>query len=341
MTLRHATLRPPTSPLWFAAPLVGIYVAALVLVEALPQLRAPGAIAAGLTADLVVLVPAVYYAVLIRGRGWPSITLAPVVLLSFGAARLIVPAEHHGLLSLIGVALPAVEVGLVMFVGVKAWRVLRANGAARAAGGDFYDRVRQTLRGAFDAPAVVGAFAYEASLAHYAFAVRREAPSEHAFTYHRRAGYGAILGALLMAAALELVGVHILLRSWSATAAWVHIGLSLYGIVWLVGDYRAMRRRPHELSDTGLRVRYGIRWDLGVDWDQVTRVHRTRHPAPGDDYLDTVPVGRPRYVVELDAPVEATGPYGVGREVQRIGLVVDEPDAFEARLGSLGVPIES
>ena len=93
------TIRQPMSPLWFAAPLFAVYAAAFFVVEVLPRTAAPGPIAAGLTVDLVVLVPALYYAVMIRGRGWPVITLAPVFLLSFGAASLAVPAEYHALLN--------------------------------------------------------------------------------------------------------------------------------------------------------------------------------------------------------------------------------------------------
>ena len=335
------TVRQSTSPFWFAAPLLAVYAAAILIVEVLPRASAPGAVAVGLTADLVILVPALYYAVLIRGRGWPAITLAPVFLLSFGAASLIVPAEHQSMLTAIGYALPVIELALVGYIGYKAWRVVRANREASAAGGDFYDRVRETLRGAFDVPAIAGAFAYEVSLFHYAFAVCPAELPEHGFAYHRRSGYGAVLAAVLMAAALELVAVHFLLRSWNETATLVHAALSVYGVVWLVGDYRAMRRRPHELRATGLRVRYGLRWDLEAAWEQVTAVRRTRQPISGDDYLSTVPVGSPRYVVELRSPVEATGPYGLTRSIQRIGLIVDEPETFERRLQSLGVQLES
>jgi hypothetical protein len=336
-----AAVRQSTSPLWFAAPLVAVYAAAFFVIEVLPRTAAPGLIAAGLTVDLVVLVPALYYVVMVRGRGWPAITLAPVFLLSFGAASLAVPAEYHTLLSVIGYALPAVELALVGYVGYKAWRVVRANRSAREAEGDFYDRVRETLHGAFDAPVVAGALAYEVALFHYAFSIRRAEPPEHGFSYHRRSGYGAVLAAMLMAAGLELVGVHFLLRSWSEAAAVVHIALSLYGIVWLVGDYRAMRRRPHELRATGLRVRYGLRWDVEVAWEQVASVRRTRQPVAGDGYLNTVPLGSPRYVVELCERTRATGPYGITREVGHIGLTVDDAEAFEQRLGTFGVAIES
>jgi hypothetical protein len=333
------TLRWPTSPLWFVGPLLAAYATAFVVVEMLPRIDAPGAVATGLTVDLVVLVPALYYATFVRGRGWPAVSLAPVFLLSYGAASLLVPAEHHALLNAIGIAFPALELGLLGYVGYKAWQVVRANREARAAQGDFYDRVRETLRGALDAPAVAGALAYEVSLFHYAFSLRRPEPPPHGFTYHRASGYQTVFGAILVMAAVELIGVHILLQMWSETAALIHVVLSGYGLFWLVGDYRAMRRRPHELRDSGLRVRYGLRWNLDAPWSQVARVRRTRRPAPGDDYLSTVSMTSPRYVIELRKPVEATGPYGLTRDVQRVGLVVDDSAAFEERLQRLGVEV--
>ncbi|MDT0633019.1 hypothetical protein RQM47_09030 [Rubrivirga sp. S365] len=335
------TARRLPSPLWFAAPLLAVYAAAFVVLEVLPRADDAGAVAAGLTVDLVVLVPALYYAVLVRGRGWPTVTVAPMALVSYGAASALVPPEHHALLSALGYVLPAVELALVGYVGYKAWGVIRAKREVDAAGGDVYDRLRETLRDAFDVPAVAGALAYEVALLHYAFAVRPAEPPEHGVAYHRRGGYGAVVAAVLMAAALELVGVHFLLRSWSETAALVHLALSLYGVVWIVGDYRAMRRRPHELRADGLRLRCGLRWDVEVPWGAVLSVRKTRRPAPGDDYLSTVPVGDTGYLVELRAPVRATGPYGITRDVRRIGLVVDEPAAFEERLRECGVDVEA
>ena len=318
-----------------------MYAAAFFVVEVLPRAAAPGPIAAGLTVDLVVLVPALYYAVMIRGRGWPVITLAPVFLLSFGAASLAVPAEYHALLSVIGYALPAVELALVGYVGYKAWRVVRANRSARKAGGDFYDRVRETLRGAFDAPAAAGALAYEAShLPLRLFDPTGQTAGVRVLVSPPERGTGLFSPPCSWPPPMELVGVHFLLRSWSETAALIHIALSLYGIVWLVGDYRAMRRRPHELRANALLVRYGLRWDLEATWNQVSLVRRTRQPAAGDGYLSTVPIGSPRYVVELSEPTEATGPYGITREVRHVGLTVDDAEAFEERLRSLGVRVE-
>ena len=48
----------------------------------------------------------------------------------------------------------------------------------------------------------------------------------------------------------------------------------------------------------------------------------------GPNHLRAVILGSERQVVELDAPLEATGFYGIRRRVRSIGLSVDEPLRF-------------
>jgi hypothetical protein len=334
------TVRQFSSPLWFIGPLIIAYTAAMFVMGMLPRLEAPGVVAVALTLDLVILVPLLYYAVLVRGRGWPAVTVVPVFLASMGATSLLLPDQHHAMLDMVGLAVPIAEVGLLGYISLKAWRIVRLNRAARTSDGDFYDRMRQTMRGAFDVPAVTGVLAYEVSLFHYAFTMRPNVVPAHGFTYHRRGGYEAVFAAILMVAAVELVAVHFLLYAWIPAVAYIHAGLSLYGIIWLTGDYRAMRRRPHEVRDSELRIRFGLRWDVRVAWSQIARVDRFHRSAFPDGFLNTVPIGDPRYIIELGEPVSAIGPYGVLRTVRRIGMAVDDPDSFEERLRSLGVPIQ-
>lgn len=331
-------LRQATSPLWFLGPLLAMYAAAFYVVEVLPQAARPNLVAGGLTIDLVLLVPALFYVVLVRGRGWPTITLAPVFLLSVLAAFSIIPAEHDALLQAVGYGVPAVELALLGFVGHKAWRIIRAR-RNETTEPDIYRRMRAITRDAFDVPAVANALAYEISVFRYAFSGRQAARPSHGISYHGE--YSAVFAAVLIAASVELVAGHVLLSLWSSTAAIVHLVLGVYGAIWFVGDYRAMRRRPHELRPDVLRLQCGLRWEIEVPWSDVAAVRRTRRAPSDDAYLSTVPIGSPRYVVALHDPVEAIGPYGLTRMVTSIGLCVDDPHAFETRLQDLGVAIRA
>lgn len=63
-----------------------------------------------------------------------------------------------------------------------------------------------------------------------------------AFPAHRRRAYPAILGALVLATLVETAGLHLLLGLWTPVAAWVATGPSVYGILWMLGDFHALRR---------------------------------------------------------------------------------------------------
>ena len=328
-------LRPAI--LWFALPLATIYAAAFYVAGKLPSVDHPDALAVGLTLDLTVLVPGLYYVVLVRRHGWPAFSTAAVFLLSVLAASWVVPPTHQSLLRLIQFAVPAVELTVVGYIFVKAYRTFRRAQPARG-DGDAYDRLRRITRSALDVPSAAGVLAYELAVFYYAFAPGRPArqvEGEGAFSYHRKSGYGAVLAALLMAAALELTAGHFLLRQWSATAVWIHLGLSLYGVLWLIGDYRAQRQRPIRLDRDRLRLCCGIRWDVEVPWHQVRSIERKpsfRTWSGRKDVLNLHVLGRPHFLIELERPVRAEGPYGVGRDVLKIGFNVDDPERFAERL---------
>lgn len=314
--------------------------AAVLIVVFQPAGGHPGAVSIGLTIDLVVLIPLAYFVVMVQHRGWPAITTIPVFLLSFGLAYLIVPSDGHGLLDSIGVALPFLEIVLLGYVGSKAIRVIKASKRVNSIEGDFYDTLRSILSDALGVKSAANALAYEISVIYFAFSLRPARTLPAFVTYHTRSGYGAIVGAMIMAACAELTAIHFLLRTWSPTVAVVHAALSLYGMMWLMGDYRAMSRRPHEIDSTGIRVRNGLRWTVEIAWSHIESVHRVRHTPKAEGYINAVPFGSPRYVIKLKTSQQAFGPYGIKKKAASVGLRVDDESDFEGRLKSYGIEVE-
>jgi hypothetical protein len=162
------------------------------------------------------------------------------------------------------------------------------------------------------------------------------------FSHHRRIGYGAVAAGLMIVVAVEVVPVHLLLALWSPAAAWVLTALSLYTVLWLLGDYRAVVLRPSLLLSTPdgdvLEIRLGVRWNLRLPLTAVRAVRRvgaTPPPAATPGYLRAVAIGQPRYLLELVEPVTARGPYGWRREVSLLGLTVDDEASFEAALAGV------
>jgi hypothetical protein len=165
---------------------------------------------------------------------------------------------------------------------------------------------------------------------------RRPAPAGgHSFSYHRNSGYGALILTLMIVSAVEIVGMHLVVRLWSGTAAWLLSALGAYAVLWMAGDYQAVRLRPVVAADDALRVRVGLRWSVSIPYAQIERMQprgkeSLSRRTPG--YLHAALLTDPQVILVLRGPVRARGPYGIEKEVRRVGLAVDEADRLRAVL---------
>ncbi|WP_394830664.1 hypothetical protein LVJ94_29570 [Pendulispora rubella] len=185
-------------------------------------------------------------------------------------------------------------------------------------------------------PAAADAIARELALLAYALFFWRMAPDapasgRHAFS-HRR-GYGLVLGTLIALALIEMSIVHLLLRNTSATWAKVLLVLSAYGIVWVLGDFQALRLRPIVVGDGTLCVRVGLRREARIPLENVERIEPL--PAAGEPdrrtgYVRCTAFGPPELLLRLRSPVNLEQMLGSTRprEVWCIGLAVDDSGAF-------------
>lgn len=293
--------------------------------------------AGAITFDLVVAVPLLFYLLVVRAARAPAITLVPVVLGSLFGASLVLPEEHQRYLDLAGRLAVPLELLLLGYVAV---RIYRGRSAPVEGRGGLLERLRATLRQVLPSRLAADAVAHEAALLGYALLAWRARPDvcegELGFSVHRGNGYGGTLAAAGFMTIVETVVVHLLVERWSATAAWVLTALSLYGLVWLLGHFQAVRLRPVLLAPDALYVRIGLLWSARVPYGDIAALERAgagaraRH-APG--YLHAVTLGPARLLVELCEPADVDGLYGyVKRDVHRIGLAVDDAERFRVEL---------
>ncbi|HEY2292312.1 MAG TPA: hypothetical protein VGM86_16560 [Thermoanaerobaculia bacterium] len=107
-----------------------------------------------------------------------------------------------------------------------------------------------------------------------------------------------ITGALCGVIAVETAALHLLLMFRHPWLAWTLTALSLWTIVWLIGDYRAIGARPVVLAKG----------------------------SPG--YLKLSGPGSPNVLLTFVRPVEFTGPAGIRKSFTRVGLRLDQPAEF-------------
>jgi hypothetical protein len=298
--------------------------------------RHPGALAFAVTFDLTVSATALFWLLAVRtGRFGPA-AMVPVFCAGAALASLMVPSAQRAWplrAGLLGEAAVAVALGV---------RVVRGRRALRAAGRavPFEDALEAAARAMLGSPRLAAAVASEAALLRFALFSWREAPhlpeGHRPFTGHRSNGLGAVIFALGLVTLAEAVGGHLLLSQWSSRAAWVATGLSLYGLVWLIGDYRAVLLRPVLLGAEALEVRIGLRWRATIPLDAIRQVCDGPDQARHRGAWRASALGQPLLYLHLSRPVEVRGLLGIRRQAEGVGLRVDEAEELRRLLRARG-----
>jgi len=335
MTRRDITLGSLSGPLRYAAPLLVLAVATAMSVLVLPALADAGRLrlmSIAVALDFTVIAPLLVYLLLVRSGRLPWIAVVPVFVAGNALATATLPEQMHPLVKALELAAIPAELALIVYLVVLTRRALAAPSAAD---GDVVTRFRETALRVVGVRLLADVLTTEVMILYYAFCPRRAAPvGERSFTLHHEAGYQVVLIALSMAVVVETFALHLLVRLWSAAAAYVLTGLSLYALAWLVGDFRAIVARPVRFTATHLLMRLGLRWEADIPLDRIGRVEilaqGTTKPPRGA-FVAAV-LGQPNVKVTLDAPVEAIGAYGRRRSFAELWLRVDDAAKLHADL---------
>ncbi|QNE31847.1 hypothetical protein F1C10_07810 [Sphingomonas sp. NBWT7] len=212
---------------------------------------------------------------------------------------------------------------------VRAHRLLRQRG----------EEPRLRLISALSAilpPALVRVAAAELAIIHIALLRWGGAvdvpPGSCAFGYHRHLAPISI--ALLVLSSIEIGVGHLVLMHFSRTAALVLMGISLFGLIYLVGLIKSFRYRPILLGPTTLRVRAGFLIDVDVPHAVIasvdTGIAGEVVRAPGT--LNAALLAWPNVVLHVDPPVWRHRALRTPRSYDRIAFRVDDPAPFLDRL---------
>lgn len=337
MTRSDGTTRtgPRLVPEGVFALLAAALCTAVLLVLSTTGYRAkPHIVAPALTIDLVVGLPVLGYLLLVRAGGRSKWILLPLVGLGLTLARWWIPtADLNGTPSL-GVLIPAAEAGLLSFLLLRSWRVRAQYRSYRRGDRRPMSAARQALVDVLGVR-MGGLLFSEAAVLWYAVTGWGRQPADSAgrsFSLHRRGGYPALLGALVMLIVVESFALHLLLWLWSPVAAWGMTFLSGYSLLWLLGDYHAARLNPITVDRERLDVTVGVRWHAVVARPQI---RGTTDTPPSEPAVRLTLSGRPDFWLVLDEPVSVRGPFGIERRARYLGMGADDAIELRAALDSL------
>jgi hypothetical protein len=284
----------------------------------------------GVTFDLTITIPLLYWWLIVRPGRAHAITIAPVFILGTIAAASLLPAGQRqfvGQLRLIG--LPIVEL-LVIAAVIQRVRRLRFTSTGT---GDAHARIELAVRAIAGEGRVAAVVASELTILYYAFfgwTKTAERPAGRGFTVHERNGWSTVLACIIVLVVAESLGMHLLLMLWSPLAAWIWTGLDLWAIVWLLGDFNALRLRPSWIDGESLHLRYGLRWSVSVPISSIASVEDVREESQWKrrDVLKVAMLEEPRWLISFREPVVARGMAGLRKTITAIALLADDDDAI-------------
>ncbi len=298
----------------------------------------PDTLALALTMDMVVILPAFFYFWIVRKRRLPPLAFVPVFILAIVIAGIILPATQQTYLDLIKKLIPLLEVLVLGFLVIKIRAISKHYRAGKLTAIYSTDALVASFQRVLGASTPTNILVTELLLLYHAFGgwfkkFTSRDPDHAIFSYHRRVGYTAIMCVVALLLLVETTALHLLLQHWSALAAWIFTGLSLYSLLWLIGDYHAIRLHPIVLDETHLHLRIGMRWRATIPLSDIAEIQNlSRREKSDDDYVSVALFGSPRLVMALRQPIKIKGLFGIQKETRRLALTIDDEKRFRQEL---------
>jgi len=318
----------------FIALAVSICAVEIWIVSSAFFMQNPNALAFGITADIVIVIPSAYCFFLVRKKQAPMITLVPVIVLSLAAASSILPTGQQNYLEAVKKTVPLLELVALGYIATKIRAIIKNFHEVKQSEIYFIDALTESCKRVLGKLPVLGFVLTEFTLVYFAFGgwfkkfVTLDS-NNLPFSYHRKSGYAAVLGIIMMILLAETTALHLLLQVWSKVAAWIFTGLSIYSLFWLLGDYHAMRLHPIVLGQNVLFIRTGLRWRAMLPLANIAAIQKfNAREKRTKDYLGLSVFGDPHLVIYCKQPVVVQGLFGIKREACRIGLTVDDEKLF-------------
>ena len=311
------------------ATVAAIYALAVAIAQLPLWTRDPEVIAAGILFDLTMTSIVVLW---VLGRlARDQLVQVSIGLIAAGLTLTSVMFPNNALTASAGYQV-ALVVSRTAVAAVAIWsisRVVRRRRALILSGASMHDATVRALQDILHLGRAAPMVASEAMVLSLALTGwRQKTPTgPQYFTLYKESGvlaYSIGIGCLVV---VESIALHLIVATYSVTAAWVLTATSMYTFVWLLADAQAFRLEPVALRAERLDISVGVRWRASVPLAIIAKVDR-EPTAPGFAHRNVTAPAEQTVCLELTEPLKLKGPFGITRCVQSIGLSIDEPDAF-------------
>lgn len=322
----------------FGIPLMIVCLMVLIANSSIFQNNA-NAVAIGITFDLVLTVPLVYF-LLIRKTNIPVTTVVPFLILGIVVCSIILPPENQYYLNLFKTwALPVIELSIVSYIVYNIRKAVKQFKLNKDQSFDFFTTLKTTCSEILP-KGLVMPFVTEIAVIYYGFIYwKKRTLRENEFSYHKESGTITLLIAIIFIVGIETVTVHVLLSKWSIIAAWIFTFLSIYSGIQIFGFLKSMLKRPISVEGNKVNLRYGIMSETTINIEDIVSVEITSKDFEKSKENRKLSIlgelESHNMVIRLKNENTLTGLYGVKRTYKNLAIYVDDKQEFKNRIGGL------
>lgn len=188
-------------------------------------------------------------------------------------AGIIIPKSDQLLLLEIKRGLvPVVELFAIIFFVFKTKKTLVKLAVRGAINEDFYTVFKDVVNDLMPKK-LASVIIAEVSAFYYGFFYwRKPALDNKNFSYHKKTGIVGFIGVFIFMLLIETTILHLLLAKWNSKVAWLLSGLSFYAALQAFGIARSIVKRPIQITDEQLIIRYGILAEATIDLNDILSI---------------------------------------------------------------------
>lgn len=300
----------------------------------------PKKLSIGITLDLVLTVPFVYF-LLIRKKAIPKITIITSFIIGLVVASIILPKDNQELLSIIKTfAIPIIELVVLFFVITKSRKIVQNYKLQNNTSLDFYDAVKLAVKEVIPNK-LSSILTTEIAVLYYSFfSWRKRKLIENEFSYHQKSTSTSVIFGFILVILIETFTLHYLLSKWSVIAAWIVTFLSVYTCLQMVALLKSLSKRPTYIDEENqkLILRYGIFSEAIIPFAQIKSIRVFEKDISEDKTIVTLsPFGKLEGIniqIELFNESEFNSFYGFKRTYNSLAFFIDDKHQFINRVES-------
>lgn len=338
MTLSVSTIHKNT---WFIITIAfAILVTGLILMHNVASPEAD-VVATAFLMDLVVTFPVAYYLLIIRPFKQKAWRIMLVITCCCGVAYWILPAHQRGYIIQLRKLTAGLELGMLVYCISKIRHIKKEYEKLHAEFPDVTFNLHKSMAAIMGDGIAVKIMASEITILRFGFLCFKKEhpvlPAHKRFSVHKEAGYAALFGVILAVCVIEMVAFHLFLMQYSHIAANIVTILSLYGTVFITGDFSALVKSPVLLMEDKVLLRIGLRWRALVDPSNITSAEKVKDSYEPTDgcFKGGIMKNSCNMLLTFNTPVTVERLYKKPINTKQILMSVDDADRFLAAIKSV------